>query len=102
MFDLLVFSDTFFRFTVCLNFSTASATLTRCEYFQGFQVSEDVRPNVAVPLAAMDLWSTSAKVEKKVALLLSSPAKNDSIFMSLGSSAKTNLTTIASPLHAIE
>jgi hypothetical protein len=53
-------------------------------------------------LPAIDLLSTSAKVEKKVALLLSSPAKNASIFISFGSSEKTNLTSIALPLHAIE
>ena len=42
---------------------------------------------------------TSPKEEKYLALLVSSPPRKLSIFMSLGNSEIRNLTLIVSPLH---
>ena len=100
IFNLLVLAETFLLSILFLNLSTALTTLIRSAYFQGFQLSDALEPNV--PILVNDTLSTSANVEKYVALLVNCPAKKASIFMSFGSSANTNLTSMLAPLARIE
>lgn len=80
---------------------TCLATFILVSYFHGFHTAFPVNPNVPSSLLIVSLL-TFAKVEKYIAALDNSPARNANIFMSLGSSEILNLTSMEVPLQSKE